>query len=85
MYETRSAGTENDARIRVTEKLIYWADLIFVMEKKHKQRILEKFSTAMENKRLHVLDIPDDFQFMDTELIDTLKAGLSDLHKLNYG
>ena len=42
-HNVKSAGTENDARIKVTEKLISWSDLIFVMEKKHRERLKEKF------------------------------------------
>ena len=33
----KSAGTEPSARIKLNSKIIEWADLIFVMEKKHKQ------------------------------------------------
>jgi predicted protein tyrosine phosphatase len=72
----KSAGTENDARIKVTEKLINWADLIFVMEKRHKQRLLYKFNQALNDKTIIVLDIEDNYQFMDEELIDTLKASV---------
>jgi len=42
-HSVKSAGTENDARIKVTEKLINWSDLIFVMEKRHRERLKEKF------------------------------------------
>lgn len=31
----KSAGTEPSAKIRINYKHILWADLIFVMEKKH--------------------------------------------------
>ena len=48
----RSAGTENSARIRVSEKMVLWADLIFVMEKKHKTRLVEKFPNATSTKEI---------------------------------
>jgi len=76
-HAVRSAGTENDARIRITEKLINWADLIFVMEKRHRERLEEKFQLAIENKRIIILDIEDKYQYMNEELIESLKASVS--------
>jgi predicted protein tyrosine phosphatase len=37
-HKVQSAGTEPSAKIRVSSKHILWADIIFTMEKKHKQR-----------------------------------------------
>jgi len=70
----RSAGTAQSARIKVNEKLINWADLIFVMEKEHKRRLTERFSQLLHDKEIIVLGIPDEYQYMDQELIDILKA-----------
>ncbi|WP_248062232.1 low molecular weight protein tyrosine phosphatase family protein [Paenibacillus silvae] len=77
-YEVRSAGTEEGARIKVTEGHIGWSDLIFVMEKKHTRRLKAKFPISLKNKRLICLDIPDDYQFMDEELIEILKSRVSE-------
>lgn len=68
----RSAGTEPSARIKLNSKLISWADLIFVMEKKHKQRIIEKYGEEIHNQQIILLDIPDDYKFMDPELIEDI-------------
>jgi predicted protein tyrosine phosphatase len=73
----RSAGTEPSAQIRLTAKMIAWADIIFVMEKKHKQRILEKFELESRDKEIVILDIPDEYKFMDPELIEEIKAGVN--------
>lgn len=70
----RSAGTAPSARIKLTAKTILWADLIFVMEKKHKQIILEKFALESVQKQIIILDIKDNYQFMSTELIEEIKA-----------
>ena len=70
----RSAGTEPSARIKLSAKTIKWADLIFVMEKKHKQRMIEKFYVETERKQIIILDIPDEYQFMDEELVEDIKA-----------
>lgn len=47
------------------------------MEKKHKQRITEKFKDEVAAKEIIVLNIPDDYQYMDEELIDELNSKLS--------
>lgn len=70
----KSAGTEPSARIRLTAKSINWADIIFVMEKRHKQRMLENFPFETEQKQIIILDIQDEYKFMDPELIEELKA-----------
>ena len=73
----KSAGTENEARIKVTENLIRWADLIFVMEKKHKERLKEKFGSLTDDKDIIILDIQDDYKYMDAELIEVLETSVS--------
>jgi len=73
----KSAGTENQARIKVNEKLVTWADLIFVMEKKHKERLGEKFRALVDSKKIVILDIQDDFKYMDPELIEILKVSVT--------
>ncbi len=72
-HQARSAGTETGARTKVTEGHIGWADIIFVMEKKHMRRIRDKFGNSLDGKTIINLDIPDDYQFMDEELIALLE------------
>ncbi len=78
-YSVKSAGTENGARVKITAGLIGWADIIFVMEKKHRSRIQDKFNDSVLDKPLHVLNIPDDYQFMDEELIEILKEKVGEI------
>jgi predicted protein tyrosine phosphatase/ubiquinone/menaquinone biosynthesis C-methylase UbiE len=75
-YSVRSAGTEKGARIRVTEGLVGWADWIFVMEKKHADRLRSKFPEILEGKKLICLQIPDNYQYMEPELVELLQAKL---------
>ncbi|WP_229251177.1 protein tyrosine phosphatase [Emticicia sp. BO119] len=70
------SGTEPSARIRLTEKLLQWADIVFVMEKKHKQRIQQKFTDLVNEKETVVRNIPDEYQFMDEELVSSLKMAV---------
>lgn len=73
-HQARSAGTEASARIRVTAGHIGWADIVFVMEKKHLRRLQDKFPEALAGKRVICLNIPDDYQFMQPELIELLQS-----------
>lgn len=61
--------------------MITWADVIFVMENKHRQQLADKFGAEMKGKKLHVLHIEDDYTYMDAELIDRLTSGID--HYLN--
>lgn len=72
----RSCGTSKNARQTVTADHLRWADLVLVMEQKHRQRILAEFPGEMRFKQLHVLEIPDNYRFMDAELIDEITAAV---------
>src|SRR4029077_15399259 len=72
LYEARSAGTENNARVKLTAGHIGWADQLFCMEKNHAARVQERFAGELGDKPLFVLRIPDDYEFMDPTLVDLL-------------
>src|SRR6478672_447998 len=55
----RSAGTSPNARRHVSVDDIRWSQSIFVMEDKHKSRLLAEFGRIIANKPIHVLEIPD--------------------------
>lgn len=69
LVNTRSAGTSKSARRSVNSNDLKWADVVLVMEPKHKQRLKAQFPGELKYKELHVLDIPDEYKFMDPELI----------------
>jgi predicted protein tyrosine phosphatase len=73
-HTVQSAGTSDNARIRVSQKMIDRADVIFVMERKHKDLLRQRFDIT--GKQLIVLDIEDNYQFNDPELIEILKEAL---------
>ena len=77
-YQARSAGTQPDARVVITEGHLGWADIIFVMEKSHLNRLQQKFPEALDGKQVVALHIPDEYTFMQPELIDELKAKLAE-------
>ena len=75
--QVRSAGTQPGARIVVTEGHLGWADVIFCMEKSHVNRLRDRFWEALEQKEIICLHIPDDYEFMQSELVDELIAKVS--------
>lgn len=73
----RSAGTSPNARHRVSADDLHWADVIFVMEEKHKSRLLAEHRRTIERKPVHVLDIPDEYRYMDPELVELLRQSVA--------
>jgi predicted protein tyrosine phosphatase len=73
-WTVRSAGTQPDARVVVTEALVAKSDVILVMEKSHLARLRRRFGRMLDGKRIASLHIPDDYQYMQPELIDELIA-----------
>jgi predicted protein tyrosine phosphatase len=49
------------------------------MEEKHKSRLLAEYRRLLENKPIHVLDIPDVYKFMEPELVDLLRRSVGDI------
>jgi len=76
-HQVRSVGTEQGAWRRVTAGDLGWAELIFVMEKRHLNRLQKKFRDSLTGKRVVCLHIPDDFEYMDEDLIDRLRGGVA--------
>jgi predicted protein tyrosine phosphatase len=74
--QARSAGTEPNARIKLRAGHLSWADLIFVMEKKHLRRLQDRFPDEIADKEVVCLHITDDYEFMQPELVDLLKASV---------
>ena len=75
----RSRGTSSNARRAVRQADIAWADVIMVMEPKHQRRLRADFPESLSFKDVHVLDIPDDYRFMDPELVELIEAAVEPL------
>lgn len=71
--ETASAGLAPDAEEPCTDELVAWADLIFVMERAHRARLQKRFRKSLKDARVICLDIPDDYAFMQPELVALLQ------------
>ena len=74
--EVKSAGVDKDASVSVNLELLEWADIIFVMEKRQRNIIHKKFKDIYRNKRIVCLYIPDDYEYMDPDLVQLLKMRL---------
>jgi predicted protein tyrosine phosphatase len=72
--ETDSAGLSPDAEVPLSPEQVAWADLILVMEPVHRARLNRKFGKHLADKRVVVLGIPDNYAFMDEELVRLLEA-----------
>ncbi len=77
--ECDSAGLNDDAANPVTGELIEWAELIFVMEQRYRTKLAKQFRKNLGNRRVVCLDIPDDYDFMDPELVELLKRKITPL------
>jgi predicted protein tyrosine phosphatase len=75
--ETASAGLAPDADCPVTPDLLAWADLIFVMEGRHRSKLSASFKRSLAAKRIICLDIPDTFDVMQPERVALLEARVS--------
>lgn len=71
--ETDSAGLSNGADVLLSSEQLEWADIIFVMEKAHRNKLNRRFRSSLHGKRVICLDIPDDYEFMDPMLVRLLE------------
>jgi predicted protein tyrosine phosphatase len=71
--ETASAGLLADAEEILSPELLQWADLVFVMERAHRNRLSSRYKPWLKGKRVICLDIPDDYEYMDPVLVELLK------------
>jgi environmental stress-induced protein Ves/predicted protein tyrosine phosphatase len=74
LVTARSGGTSTGAKHKVSADDVHWADVIFVMEEKHKARLAAEFPRHLQHKAVYVLDIPDDYTYMDPELVELLET-----------
>jgi predicted protein tyrosine phosphatase len=72
--EVRSAGVSEKSRHQISSADVGWADLILTMEKEHKSRI-QKLFKGQRLPAIQSLEIPDEYQYMDEELMELIKSG----------
>jgi len=72
--EVDSAGLNKGAAIYLSDEQVEWADVILVMEETHRNKLNKNYKHLLARKRIAVLGIPDDYPYMDPELIELLEA-----------
>ena len=77
--QVRSVGVSKSARRLATIRDIEWADLVMVMETKHFQQLRKRFGEAIGRDCCHVLDIPDEYEYLDSELIALIQQSVESI------
>ncbi len=72
--ETDSAGLHASAAVVLSPEQIEWADVIFVMERRHRAQLSKGYRKHLKGKRVICLDVPDKFAFMDPALVSLLES-----------
>lgn len=75
-FNIRSVGVSPKSERKISENDLNWADLVLVMEKEHKSKIKELYA-HLEIPLMQVLDIADEYEFMDDELIQILNEKIN--------
>ncbi len=68
-----SGGLSSDAEIQLSADQVTEADIIFVMEKRHRALLTKRFGSRVQGKKIVCLGIPDKYQYMDPVLVSRLK------------
>lgn len=76
-FNVRSAGLSPKSDRKISENDLRWADLAFVMETDHRSKIRSIYQ-YLDLPSIEVLNIPDDYEFMDEELIEILTEKIND-------
>lgn len=77
-FHIRSVGLSPKSVRKISENDVIWADIILVMERDHRSKIKDLYG-HLEISKLEVLDIPDEFEFMDEELIEILTEKINSI------
>lgn len=75
--EVLSAGVNADAITPVSRDLIEWAEIVFAMENYHRNKLRQRFGKLLDERRMVVLGVRDDYKYMDPELVEILKSRVS--------
>jgi predicted protein tyrosine phosphatase len=73
--EARSAGVSGKSPHEVSGADLDWAQLVLAMERRHLVRLREAFPDRRAFPPMESLEIPDDYPYLDPELIGLIRAG----------
>lgn len=76
-HEARSVGTGARALRRVTTRDLAWADVVAVMEERHRAEIARHWPRSL--RKVRVLGVPDDYDPGEPELRQLLRERIRPL------
>jgi len=82
-FNIRSAGLSPKSNRKISENDLNWADLVFVMESEHRSKIRELYR-QLELPKIEVLNISDDYEFMNIELVQLLTEKINEILRIDY-
>lgn len=71
--KTRHCGTDHNAEVNITQEMIDECDIVVCMEWEHLLHIHKHFRCNESHKPVHVFTIADEYDYMDSDLIQLLK------------
>lgn len=71
--DVRSAGTSEDALVRVNRRMLDWADIVFTMDDEQRRDLFCMFPGHPAIAKLVCLDIQDRYEFLEPELVALLR------------
>ena len=82
-FNVRSAGLSPKSDRKISENDLNWADLVFVMEVEQRAKIWSLYK-HLKLPNIEVLNIPDQYEFMNDELVELLTDRINDTLKFVY-
>jgi protein-tyrosine phosphatase len=82
-FAIRSAGLSPKSDRKISENDLNWANLVLVMEKNQRTKIFETY-VHLSLPKIEILEIPDDYEFMDEELIEMLTERINESYSKNF-
>ena len=71
--EVLSAGTSEEAMVQVNQRMLEWADIVFVMDGEQVEALGRLFPGHPALPDVICLNIQDNYHFLDPELVATLQ------------
>ena len=82
-FNIKSAGLSAQSEVELNEKLIHWADIIFVMDDEQRNRIQKQYK-SLEIQRIENLEIDDIYNYKNADLIEILLKQINETLKTVY-
>lgn len=80
-FNTRAAGISKEyALVPVDTVLASWADEIVVVEPWMRDELVITYGEVLANTHIHVLDVPDRFEYRDPYLVKLLNEALPKIY-----